>query len=518
MAEKKERRAGRSGARQAAVVGSALAATVAVAGASWWAGAGAAVLGLHAVAIGGAVAAWLRADAARRAAEKVSSDLDFVANRLILLDHRLLQQGQAVDPKLRSTVDEVTGEIGVLGGILRELAETVAAHDHDVADLKEHLRTPPVPAARPPQVKAQPPAPQPQAVQSQSQPVFPQPQPAAVGLRPGLVARADLPAPAPRRVEPAQPEPSLLPASRKEPAIPDAEARRMAAILQAFEADRIELHLQPVVSLPQRKVRFYEALARLRLADESILVPAEFLPLLERLGHAAEFDRRVLGRALAITRHLMARGSEAVVSINIAPKSMDEPGFLRSLARVFDAYPDTIGRIVLELSQRCWRTLDAERAGALAVLRDKGIPLALDRASDLRLDPLSLADRGVRFVKLPADLLIAADHGRGLDIEAADLASVLRRAGIKLVAERVEREESVPDLLDLDVPLAQGFVFAAPRAVRSEVLAAPPQAEAEPSAPPATEPAPPAAGSAPQSQGAPQPERLPFRAFLRRAG
>ena len=104
-----------------------------------------------------------------------------------------------------------------------------------------------------------------------------------------------------------------------------------------------------------------------------------------------------------------------------------------------------------------------EQAGALAVLRDTGIPFALDRAADLGLDPLALADRGVRFVKLPADLLIAADQGRGLDIEAADLASVLRRAGIKLIAEKVEREEVVPDLIDLDIPLAQGFVFAAPR-------------------------------------------------------
>jgi cyclic-di-GMP phosphodiesterase TipF (flagellum assembly factor) len=283
----------------------------------------------------------------------------------------------------------------------------------------------------------------------------------------------------------------------------------MAAIVQAFEADRVELHLQPIVALPQRKVRSYEALARLRLADETILVPAEFLPLLERLGHAAEFDRRSVGRAIAIARHLMARGSEAIVSVNLSPRSLQEPGFLRSVGRLFDAYPDTVGRVVLELSQRCWRTLDAERAGGLASLRDKGIPFALDRASDLRLDPLALADRGVRFVKLPADLMIGADHGRGLDIEIGDLASVLRRAGIKLIAERVEQEEIVPDLIDLDIPLAQGFVFAPPRAVRAEVLHAPIPAERQPvEAPLPPQPEEPAATE----------ERLPFRAFLRRAG
>jgi cyclic-di-GMP phosphodiesterase TipF (flagellum assembly factor) len=246
----------------------------------------------------------------------------------------------------------------------------------------------------------------------------------------------------------------------------------MAAIVEAFDADRIEIHLQPIVALAQRKVRVYEALARLRLADDTLLSPPEFLPLLEGLGHAGELDRRVLGRAVAIARHLMARGSEAIVSANVSPRALEETGFIRSLGRLLDSYPDTLGRIVLELSQRCWRTLDADRAAALAALRDRGVPFALDRATDLRLDPLGLADRGVRFAKLPCDLLLA-EPAPDLDIEPTELAAVLRRVGIKLVADGVEREEAVPDLLHLDVPLAQGFAFAAPRPVRAEVLVPP---------------------------------------------
>ena len=69
-----------------------------------------------------------------------------------------------------------------------------------------------------------------------------------------------------------------------------------------------------------------------------------------------------------------------------------------------------------------------------------------------------------------ADLIADIERTIGLDVEVADLAAVLARAGIGLVVERVEREEDVPDLIDLDVPFAQGFVFAPPRAVRPEVL------------------------------------------------
>lgn len=250
---------------------------------------------------------------------------------------------------------------------------------------------------------------------------------------------------------------------------------RRHMIMQAFEADWIELHLQPIVGLPQRKIRFYEALSRLRLADGTLLGPSEFLGILESLGRAPEFDRRVLARALAVARHLVARGSEAIVGVNLSAHSIQEPGFLWSLVGLMDAAPEALGKIVLELPQECWNRLDADRRAALASLRERGVPLSVDRAFDLRIEAKALADLGVRFVKLPAERLIAAaDRGERAFAEGErdlrDLARDLRREGIRLVAERVEREEMVPVLADLGVPLAQGFVFAAPRAVKADVF------------------------------------------------
>jgi cyclic-di-GMP phosphodiesterase TipF (flagellum assembly factor) len=79
-------------------------------------------------------------------------------------------------------------------------------------------------------------------------------------------------------------------------------------------------------------------------------------------------------------------------------------------------------------------------------------------------------------------LLVAAaaqDEGLhdGPELSVWDFASALRRQGIKLIAERVDRDEMVPVLCDLGAPLAQGFAFAAPRPVKAEVLGeqAPPQ-------------------------------------------
>lgn len=391
-------------------------------------------------ALAGAAVAWLRAQALTQAAEELSSELSQLGRRLSRLEQQLRTPEIAAAPALRSTVAEVTGKVGLLGGVVRELARNVAAQNRDVASLKDTLN-----GAAPPD----------DGGEASSLRIGPE-QHAEETLMPGAE----------------QTEPSLLPARSQ---AREDEIGRMRLVVQAFEDDRIELHLQPVVALPQRRVRFYEVLSRLRLVDGTLLGPAEFLPVLERLGRAPELDRRVLVRGIAVARHLVARGSEAIVGVNLSARSVAEPGFLHSLARVMEAAPEVVGKVVLEFPQAAWRSLDGDRREALAILCGLGIPLSLDRAADLSFDARALADLGLRFMKLPADLLIAAaeqeeTYGYGHETSVRDFASILRREGIKLVAERVESEEMVPVLENLGVPLAQGFVFAAPRAVRADVL------------------------------------------------
>jgi cyclic-di-GMP phosphodiesterase TipF (flagellum assembly factor) len=93
----------------------------------------------------------------------------------------------------------------------------------------------------------------------------------------------------------------------------------------------------------------------------------------------------------------------------------------------------------------------------------------MDHVTDLRMGPRDLAERGLRFVKVPAPLLLNRNGGAA-DIHAADLSDLLGRHGISLVAERIETEATVVDLLDYDVRFGQGFLFSPPRPVRAEAL------------------------------------------------
>ena len=50
------------------------------------------------------------------------------------------------------------------------------------------------------------------------------------------------------------------------------ESDLLETIRASLEENRVDLYLQPIVSLPQRKMRFYEALSRLRAEDGSVIM------------------------------------------------------------------------------------------------------------------------------------------------------------------------------------------------------------------------------------------------------
>ena len=114
-------------------------------------------------------------------------------------------------------------------------------------------------------------------------------------------------------------------------------------------------------------------------------------------------------------------------------------------------------------------------------LADLGFRFSIDKVQALDFNFADLARSEVKFIKVSADLLLGAlldDSARASipalkDLHYADYAALTRRYGVELVAEKVEHERQVVDILDLDVAFAQGHLFGEPRAIRESVLSEP---------------------------------------------
>jgi cyclic-di-GMP phosphodiesterase, flagellum assembly factor TipF len=332
---------------------------------------------------------------------------------------------------MRAAADPLAMEIGVLGGLVKELADSVAAHDAVLTV-----------AARP---SIAPPAP-----------------PAPAAPPPETAATAD-------RAELGEPEnDQARPAGGRFEGFTRGDV--IALIRRAVEANRVDLYLQPIVTLPQRKVRYYEALARLRADDGELLQPADFLEIAESGGLMPMIDNVMLFRCVQVVRRLAAKNREIGLFCNIAPDTLIDSANFPQFSEFMEANRALAAAIVFEFSQQAVRAMGPIEQESLAGLAQLGFRFSMDHVTDLKIEPRELAARGFRFVKVPWSLLLARAATAASDIHPADFSDLLGRFGIDLIAEKIENEGTVVDLLDFDVRFGQGFLFSPPRPVRAEVL------------------------------------------------
>ncbi|MCW2308154.1 EAL domain-containing protein [Rhodobium gokarnense] len=397
--------------------------------------------------------------------DEILENFEATADEITNVERRLVKLEAETQPERSNQIDSLLAEVEVLGAIVKQMAEQLTESEARIAELEERERQ----AAAPPPV--------------------------------AMIPSRDAPARevrGPARDEEAEERAALAEeeaeaaARRKESARLDAERRRLvAAVRSALDNDRIELHMQPIVSLPQRQVRFYEVLTRLIEEDGSYLYPETFLHAAESAGQMPRIDRFVLQNASRIARRLTQRNRGLGLFCNLSGTSLVDEQFLGEFERFLEINKDLARSMVFELRQESLRAMGPLELEGLTFLRDLGCRFSLDRVRDLHIDFADLSARGFRFVKLPAGRLLDEDTPPRADIHVADIADLASRHGIEIVADTVEREAQVIGLLDFKLRYGQGAVFAHPKPVRPEVLASlsPPDGTSQP-APTTPPPAP----------------------------
>jgi len=243
----------------------------------------------------------------------------------------------------------------------------------------------------------------------------------------------------------------------------------IAAIRAGIEAQRIELHLQPIVTLPQRKVRYYESVSRLNAGNGETVAAEDFLPYAEAGSLLPKLDSLSVLRCVQVVRRLLLKNRDIGLFCNLSVATLTDAGFAQ-LLEFLEANRAIAPSLVFEFTHAAVRSMGPIEHESLAALAERGFRFSMDNLTDLRLEPRELTERGFRFIKASAALLLNRATSSTTNIHPADFSDLLGRFGIDLIADRIETESTVVDLLDYDVRFGQGFLFSPPRPVRPEAL------------------------------------------------
>jgi cyclic-di-GMP phosphodiesterase TipF (flagellum assembly factor) len=242
----------------------------------------------------------------------------------------------------------------------------------------------------------------------------------------------------------------------------------LETIRASLEENRVDLYLQPMVSLPQRKLRYYEALSRLRDAGGQVIMPDQYIQVAGQAGLMSVVDNLLLFRCVQIVRRLTQKGRDIGIFCNISGETLADKEFFPQFLDYMRVNRDLAGQIIFEFNQQAVLQAGSEGEQNLTSLASMGFSLSMDHVESLKLDFSRLKALGFRHLKVRASTLTRDMNDTGAGAE--DFKQLLSRHGLNLIAEKVEDEKTVIQLLDCGVDYAQGYLFGEPRAVREDSL------------------------------------------------
>jgi cyclic-di-GMP phosphodiesterase, flagellum assembly factor TipF len=240
-------------------------------------------------------------------------------------------------------------------------------------------------------------------------------------------------------------------------------------VAEAVASGRMDVLLEPIQGLADKRPRHFEVSARFRDCDGVVLAQADVAAIARATGLSGTIDALKLPRVARVARRVQARGgAPSDVLADFAGVSLTDHEVMEAVASAFaDGVPTPV---VLAFSQADARAFARVHWTALAALGDMGLRFALTEVMDLDMDFELLRARGFVFVKLDAGVFLGGLPMGSSVVPAQDLARHLSGLGLSLIVGRIDDQQQLDQVLGLGAVLGQGGLFGTAKPVRQDIV------------------------------------------------
>jgi predicted signal transduction protein with EAL and GGDEF domain len=231
---------------------------------------------------------------------------------------------------------------------------------------------------------------------------------------------------------------------------------------QAAEEGAFVLHYQPVLDVEQGCISSVEALIRWPHPERGLVPPAEFVPVLQRLGLMEAVTAWVIDEACRQVRAWQQEGLALSVAVNVPPK-MAEAGSLVHLANAavvrHELEPSALEFEITETA--AIERLDLALAG-LDALVAAGFRLAIDDFGVGHSSLARLRELPASKMKIDRSLVARVDTDPDSLAILRGLVELGRATGMCVLAEGVETLGEFETVVLSGVSLVQGYAISRP--------------------------------------------------------
>lgn len=229
-----------------------------------------------------------------------------------------------------------------------------------------------------------------------------------------------------------------------------------------LESHEFELYYQPKVRLSDGKIAGVEALIRWHHTERGLVMPDEFIPMVERTVLLRPLTHYVIEEALR-QAHLWGRQGFALeVAVNLSPRSLLDvqlPDQVAGLLAQWDVPPE---RLTMELTESFLMADSGRSTGVLARLSDVGVTLSIDDFGTGYSSLSHLRRLPIREIKIDRSFVMGMREDPGDLMIVGATIDLGRNLGLRVVAEGVEEAETYQRLAEAGCDLAQGYHLSRP--------------------------------------------------------
>jgi diguanylate cyclase (GGDEF)-like protein/PAS domain S-box-containing protein len=234
---------------------------------------------------------------------------------------------------------------------------------------------------------------------------------------------------------------------------------------RALDKGEFDIHYQPIVSLENERVIGFEALLRWQHPSRGLVMPDEFIGIVEETSLVVPIGWWVIERAcgqLAKWQRLFPVSPPLAMSINVSGKLFLTDDMAKRLAALLEDCGVAPQSVRLEITERVVMDHGDLVLSTLSDLRDLGIELHVDDFGT-GYSSLTYLQR-FRYDSLKIDRSFVSTMSEKVDSSAIveAIISLGSTLGMKVVAEGVETPEQFMRLREMKCPAAQGFWFGRP--------------------------------------------------------
>ncbi|MFM7084963.1 MAG: EAL domain-containing protein [Hyphomicrobium sp.] len=251
----------------------------------------------------------------------------------------------------------------------------------------------------------------------------------------------------------------------------------LAAVKQALEIGRLDVFLEPILSLGEHTAKHYEVSINVRGAGNEDLGPFEIknargtsiLPFVD----TASFQRSAL-----IAERLASQGREGFVFTRSCGETILDANFNYLVEKEYIGRQSVFRQMVLCLTQSDIRSFRAEEQRAVGKLSSLGFRFAVLDVNDLDMNFEAMARAGFCFVRLDKDVLADGLSTPSGKLTSPEIAGYLAKRDFTLIVNGIDSEESLSRLYAEGVLFGQGSLFGGPRPVKADLVSRSAQAAA----------------------------------------